>query len=100
MPDEGHKEDLRLLLLRALNKNQILILYQIKNSKNENITKILNRIYFCNNIPLSTLKLNARILKSLNLITFGNNSYFKSARLTDVGNFILEIIGDEINVDA
>jgi hypothetical protein len=95
MPDEYHKEDLRLLIVRALNKNQILILSDIKNVNNENITKILNRISSPFNIPLSTLKLNANILKKLNLITFGNNSNFQSAKLTDFGNFVCKILGDD-----
>jgi hypothetical protein len=97
MPDEENREGLRLLLVRALNKNQVLILSQIKNTKNENITRILNRISISNDIPLSTLKLNAKILRKSNLIVFGNNSHFQLARLTDFGNFILEIIDDEIN---
>jgi len=97
MPDEKHREDLRLLLLRALNKNQVLILSEIKNIKNESITKILKRISFSNDIPLSTLKLNAKILKGLNLVKFGNNSYFQAARSTDFGKFVLKIIGGEIN---
>jgi len=90
-----HREDLRLLLLRALNKNQILILSEIKNIENESITRILNRISFAHDIPLSTLKLNTRILKNLNLITFGNNSHFQKARLTDFGKFVVEMINGE-----
>jgi hypothetical protein len=42
---------------------------------------------------LSTLKLNAKILKKLNLITFGNNSHFQAAGLTGFGKFVVEIIG-------
>ena len=93
-----HKENLRLLLARALNKNQILILSQVKNTKNETITRILNRISFSQDIPLSTLKLNAKILKDLNLITFGNNSHFQAAKLTDFGRFIFKTIRGDRNV--
>ena len=89
---------MRILLVRALNKNQILILSQVENIKNESITRILNRIFFSHGISLSTLKLNAKILKDLNLISFGNNSHFQAAKLTDFGQFIVEIIeGDESN---
>jgi len=57
----------------------------------------LNRISFSNNIPLSTLKLNAKILKSLNLISFGNNSHFQVAKLTDFGRFVVRIIRSDEN---
>jgi hypothetical protein len=103
MPDENsreHRESLRLILLRALNKNQILILSQVDNIDNENITKILNRISSSHDTPLSTLKMNAAILRKLNLITFGNKSHYRATKLTDFGKFILGIIGGEINVDA
>ena len=98
MPDEQSRENrdsLKLLLLRTLNKNQILILSSINNTQNENITRILSRISSSHEIPLSTLKLNAKILKNLNLITFGNNSHFQSARLTDFGKFVFKIIGGD-----
>ena len=98
MPDEESRENLRLLLLRTLNKNQILILSRIKNTKNESITKILNNISIFHKIPLSTLKLNAKILKKLNLATFGNNSHYQTAKLTYFGNFVFEIIGGEFYV--
>jgi len=38
---------------------------------------------------VSTLKLNAQILRKLNLITFGNGS---SVKLTEFGNFVLKIM--------
>jgi len=40
-------------------------------------------------VPLSTLKLNAKILRDLNLIDFGNSS---PAKLTELGKFVVEII--------
>lgn len=45
-------------------------------------------------IPLSTLKLNARILKALNLIAFGDGS---TVRSTPTGKFVLEIIRGDKN---
>ena len=85
-------EKLRPVLLRALNHNQRLILEEISGSKNENITQILNKINKDNKIPLSTLKLNARILKELKLINFGTNSHFQPANLTELGQDIFLII--------
>ncbi len=45
------------------------------------------------NIPLSTLKLNAKLLKELNLIT-----YRRGCRvvLTDEGKFILNLLDGEV----
>ncbi|MCW6160388.1 MAG: hypothetical protein LVQ95_04865 [Candidatus Micrarchaeales archaeon] len=44
-------------------------------------------------IPLSTLKLNAKILKELELVDFSDGSRLRDARLTDAGSQILGIIG-------
>ena len=79
-------------MLRALNSNQLLILDEISENKNENITQILNKINNERKIPLSTLKLNARILKELKLIDFGTNSHFQPAKLLELGQDILTII--------
>ena len=77
---------------RALNRNQRLILNSINETKNESITSLLKRISKEHKIPLSTLKLNARILRGLGLIDFGTNSDFKHAKLTKEGVEVLEII--------
>jgi len=42
-------------------------------------------------IPLSTLKLNAKILRNLNLISYGNNS---AARLTAFGRLVAKVISN------
>ena len=77
---------------RALNRNQRLILSEIKQSQNESITNLLKRISKEHKIPLSTLKLNARILRDLGLIDFGTNSDFRSAKLTEEGAEVLALI--------
>lgn len=79
-------------MLRALNKNQILILNEIANNEINTITSILTRISKTQKIPLSTLKLNASILKNLNLITFGNSS---PAIVTSTGKFVVRILGEQ-----
>ena len=70
----------------------MLILSRIDGSKQ--ITFMLDSLSEELNIPLSTLKLNAKVLKELGLI-----SYFKSmpVEITPIGEFILEIIGGEID---
>ncbi len=85
-------EKLRPVLLRALNKNQLLILSEINENENETITNLLKRISKKQKIPLSTLKLNARILKNLGLIDFGANSHAQAAEITELGQDIFSII--------
>jgi hypothetical protein len=59
------------------------------------LLRIISKFY---NIPLSTLKFNANILKKLNLISFGNSSNFQVARLTEFGNFLGKAIGSWNNL--
>src|SRR3972149_6989789 len=65
-----HRKDLKRVLLRAVNKNQILILSHLENNFKDTISSKLNRLSKESKIPISTLKLNSRILKDLNLIDF------------------------------
>ena len=46
-------------------------------------------------IPLSTLKLNARILRELNLISYGSIHDKRNARVEKLGSFVLELLEDE-----
>lgn len=79
---------MRLLLGRALNANQILILNEMENNVGT-ITGTLNRISKYSNVSLSTLKLNAKILKNLGLISYCE---FRTAELTDFGKTIAKIM--------
>lgn len=55
---------------------------------------MLTEISETSTIPLSTLKLNARILRDLKLITYGSGS--RIPRLTEVGAFILKMLEQDI----
>jgi hypothetical protein len=85
------KENLKKLLARALNNNQILILSEVENNS-RTITSILIDLSRTTKIPLSTLKFNAKILKQLDLITLSD---FSNVELTNFGKFILTIVGGE-----
>ncbi len=80
--------EIRLLLGRALNKNQLLILREIEGNAGT-ITGTLNRVSKFSNVSLSTLKLNAKILRELGLISY---SEFQTAKLTDFGKAIIDIM--------
>ncbi len=81
--------EMRLLLGRALNANQSLILSEIHGNSDKTITGTLNRISRARGISLSTLKLNAKILRELGLISY---SEFHTAELTEFGKIILKIL--------
>jgi len=80
---------LKQLLLRAFNENQLLLLKELEYNSDSNITNLLKRISESDKISLSTLKFNSRVLRDLNLASFGNGY---PAGLTDFGRFIVKII--------
>lgn len=86
------QRDLRLVILRALNKKQILILSNINGINS--ITSQLGYLSERWDIPLSTLKLNARILRSMKLIEYAN----AQTKVTPTGKLILRMILGDINV--
>ena len=83
---------MKLLLFRALNRNQILLLQNIASNSTETITALIRRLVKVYNISESTLKANSRILRNLDLIQFGGNSV---AKLTNFGRDIVRVLGDD-----
>ncbi|MFI5412748.1 MAG: hypothetical protein ACHQX1_02560 [Candidatus Micrarchaeales archaeon] len=83
------RANLRPILARALNKNQTLILSEISRNKCLSISALLLQIETEHGISLSTLKLNARILRKLGLLSFGGSD---TARLTLFGMQISRIL--------
>jgi hypothetical protein len=77
---------LKVVVLRALNNNQILILSNANGLSG--ITALLQDLSDRYKIPLSTLKLNAQILKKLGLISFNGSP----AELTESGELMIKII--------
>jgi hypothetical protein len=88
--------DLRRLLLRTLNDNQLLILSSLAEGGGS-LTSLLNNISREQGIPLSTLKLNARILRELNLISYGSSLERRRAELKPLGTFILRLIDNPLS---
>jgi hypothetical protein len=92
---EADEEDLKRLLLRALNENQVLILSNI-GGRGERVSRILQRISDTRGVPLSTLKLNAKILRELRLIRYGTLSEPDEAELTQLGRNVLMVVEDPV----
>lgn len=86
---------MKKLLVKGLTKNQILILLKLKENENNTITCLIYDIYNKQNVPISTLKLNAKLLKDFNLISYGSVKQPKTAELTDLGKMVIEIIDEK-----
>ncbi len=84
-------ENLRRLLLRTLNNNQLLILNRIA-SNSQPLTGLLNKLSQETGIPLSMLKLNARILRKFNLISYGSVRERRLAEVDPVGALVLRLM--------
>ncbi|WP_054840069.1 hypothetical protein [Thermococcus sp. JCM 11816] len=88
----GGEEVIRKLVLRALNENQRLILRSI-NGRHRSLNSLLEELSRKERKALSTLKLNARILKELGLIDYGTKENPpRPVRLTEHGRMILSLL--------
>ncbi len=70
----------------------MLILRSI-NGKHRSLNALLEEISKDTKKPISTLKLNARILKELGLIDYGKKDNPKPVELTKHGKLVLKILG-------
>ena len=86
--------DLRRILLRTLNDNQLMILSRIA-VMSRSLTSIVRELNALQGIPLSTLKLNARILREYNLISYGDKCRGANAEILPLGRFILKLVEEE-----
>ncbi len=91
---EAHLEDLRRILLKTINKNQILILSNIPRVPTS-ITLILRELSRRHQVPLQTLRRDAQVLRELNLIRYGEVSNFSGVELTELGRFISNLTLDQ-----
>ena len=84
---------LRLLLARALNKNQILLLSKIDGSA-YSLSSFLRRLSKESGVPISTLKMNAGVLRKLDLIRFSSFGIRtrSTVELSEAGAIMLNII--------
>lgn len=86
----------RELFLRALNDNQIFLLKNI-DGESRSLNDFLKEVTKNSEKPFSTLKLNARILKDLDLITYGSRTDPEPVELTEPGEVILELLREELD---
>ena len=91
LPISDGRFGIKKVLLRALNKNQLILLSKIAKNSTKTITSISNSLSSELDIPVSTLKLNCKILKDLDLIAFETS---KQVELTETGKIVLNIVGE------
>jgi hypothetical protein len=60
--------------------------------RDQSLTSLLKQLSEEYGVPLSTLKLNARILRELKLISYGSIRNKRSARLEDLGSFVISLV--------
>ena len=82
------------MILRTLNDNQVLVLKAVA-ERRQSLTSLLRQLSTDHGVPLSTLKLNARILRELNLISYGSMNHRRAARLESLGRFVYGVIDGE-----
>ncbi len=93
-PSDRVRASLRQVLTRAINQNQLLILSEMSRNCGS-ISSVLSSASERHRVPLSTLKLNARVLRDLGLILCGSASDPQPARLTEAGRTVLSMIYDD-----
>ena len=80
-------------MLRTLNDNQLLILTRVANER-RSLTSLLRELCESRGVPLSTLKLNARVLREFNLISYGGARRLE-VELLPLGRFVLKLVDAE-----
>jgi len=72
----------------------LLILRELAFNFDRSLTSVLIEISEKKKVPLSTLKLNAKVLRNLGLIRVGELNGRRSASLSKIGRIVLEIIDE------
>jgi hypothetical protein len=94
--NSGAKASIRLVLSKAITYNQLLILTSIDNGE-RSLSSLLKELSRSHGIPLSTLKLSAKSLRQLELITLIQDfsSSRSSVAVTEGGAAVAMLILDD-----
>ncbi|MEM0053559.1 MAG: 1-deoxy-D-xylulose-5-phosphate synthase N-terminal domain-containing protein [Nitrososphaeria archaeon] len=79
-----------------MNKNQILILSLVSKNIDLTASSLLKRISKETGIPLSTLKLNLKILRENGLVSYGKIGNPQPIKLTRAGEIVLQMLSSKV----
>lgn len=85
------------LLVRGFTKKQLVILESVSKDKSRSITSSSKRISEEKKIPLSTVKLDLKILEQLGLVRIIQMDGFKKFSMTKFGKMVLKILSPYYN---
>ncbi len=88
------EDKLKGLLGRAFTKKQLLVLRAIEGDESRSITSAAKSISEDEKIPLSTVKLDLKILEKLGLVRTVDKESFKKPRITKFGKLILQLLSN------
>jgi len=95
MPLQLSKEQekkLGSLLARGFTKKQLVVLDSVSKDKSRSITAASRRISAEKKIPLSTVKLDLKILEQLSLVRILEKDGFKKVLMTKFGKTVLRLL--------
>jgi len=91
---KSQEKKLGKLLVRGFTKKQLVVLESISKDKSKSITSAAKKISEERKIPLSTVKLDLKILERLEIIKKIEKQGLKKALMSRFGKLILQIISD------
>lgn len=80
------------LLVRGFTKKQMMVLESVARDKSRSITEASRRISVEKKIPLSTVKLDLKVLKQLELVRVMEKDGFKKVSITKLGKIVIGLL--------
>lgn len=85
------------VLLRGFTKKQLVVLDSVSRDKSRSITAASRRISTEKKIPLSTVKLDLKILEQLELVRIMEKDGFEKVGITKLGKVMLGLLSSYYN---
>ncbi len=86
-------EVVREIIRRGLNNNQLVLLSELRVNSYRSLTSALRSLSRKYSISVSTLKVNAKVLRDLNLIDVRGSDRVREVVLTPMGHFVADLLG-------
>ncbi len=89
-------EVVREIVKRGFNNNQLILLRELKQTSYKSLSSALRSLSRKYGIPISTLRVNAKVLKELNLLRTGDGNGSREVTLTQLGHFVTELMNTSL----